>query len=61
MTKHRRLAATIGCLAALGCGSAVAFAATGATDIKVKDAPTLNAGQTAPFDAPGVKAAEATA
>ena len=56
MIKHRGLAATIGCLAALGCSSAVAVAADGPTDIKVQDAPTLNAGQTAPFDAPGVKA-----
>jgi hypothetical protein len=56
MIKHRRLAATVGCLAALGASSAVAVAADGPTDIKVQDAPTLDAGQTAPFDAAGVKA-----
>jgi len=53
--KHRRLIATLGCLAALG-GAGVAVAADGATDIKVTAAPTLSAGQTAPFDAAGVKA-----
>ena len=56
MIKHRRLAATIGCLAALGSSSAVAVAADAPTDIKVTDVPSLSAGQTAPFDAPGVKA-----
>ena len=55
MIKHRRLIATLGCLAALG-GAGVAVAADGATDIKVTAAPTLSAGQTAPFDAAGVKA-----
>jgi len=53
--KHRPLVATLGCLAALG-GAGVAVAADGATDIKVTTAPTLSAGQTAPFDAAGVKA-----
>jgi len=56
MTTHRNLAIVLGCLAALGCSSAVAVAADGPTDIKIQDAPTLRAGQTAPFDAPGVKA-----
>ena len=55
MIKHRRLVATLGCLAAVG-GAGVAAAADGATDIKVTAAPTLGAGQTAPFDAAGVKA-----
>ena len=55
MIKHRRLVAAIGCLAAVG-GAGVAVAADGATDIKVTAAPTLSAGQTAPFDAAGVKA-----
>ena len=55
MIKHRRLVATLGCLAAVG-GAAVAVAADGATDIKVTAAPTLTAGQAAPFDAAGVKA-----
>ena len=55
MIKHRRLAATLGCLAAVA-GAGVAVAADGATDIKVTAAPTLSAGQTAPFDAAGVKA-----
>ena len=55
MIKHRRLVATLGCLAAVG-GAGVAVAADGATDIKVTAAPTLSAGQTAPFDAAGVKA-----
>ena len=55
MIKHRRLAATLGCLAAVA-GAGVAVAADGATDIKVTAAPTLGAGQTAPFDAAGVKA-----
>jgi len=53
--KHRRLVATVGCLAAVGTAG-VAVAADGATDIKVAPAPTLAAGQTAPFDAAGVKA-----
>jgi hypothetical protein len=57
MIKHRRLIATAGCLAALGgAGATAAVAADGATDIKVQAAPTLTAGQQAPFDAPGVKA-----
>ena len=34
MIKHRRLVATLGCLAAVG-GAGVAVAADGATDIKV--------------------------
>ena len=55
MIKHRRLVATLGCLAAVG-GAGVAVAADGASDIKVSAAPTLSAGQTAPFDAAGVKA-----
>ena len=55
MIKHRRLVATLGCLAAVG-SAGVAVAADGATDIKVTPAPTLGAGQTAPFDAAGVKA-----
>ncbi len=55
MIKHRRLVAALGCLAAVG-GAGVAVAADGATDIKVTAAPTLGAGQTAPFDAAGVKA-----
>ena len=55
MIKHRRLVATVGCLAAVGTAG-VAVAADGATDIKVAPAPTLAAGQTAPFDAAGVKA-----
>jgi hypothetical protein len=55
--KHHRLIATIGCLVALGgAGATAAVAADGATDIKVQAAPTLNAGQQSPFDAPGVKA-----
>jgi hypothetical protein len=52
--KHRRLVAALGCLAAVG-GAGVAVAADGATEIKVTAAPTLGAGQTAPFDAAGVK------
>ena len=55
MIKHRRLVATLGCLAAVG-GAGVAVAADGATDIEVTAAPTLSAGQSAPFDAAGVKA-----
>jgi hypothetical protein len=55
MIKHRRLIATLGCLAALGSAGA-AVAADGATDIKVQAAPTLTAGRPAPFDAPGVRA-----
>jgi len=54
MIARIRLAATIGCLAALG-GSGVAVAADGPTQIAVSDAPSLRAGQTAPFDAPGVR------
>jgi hypothetical protein len=53
--KHRRLIATLGCLAAVG-SAGVAVAADGATDIKVTAAPTLTPGQNAPFDAAGVKA-----
>jgi hypothetical protein len=57
MLKHRRLFAAVGCLAAIGAaGAGAAVAADGATDIKVQAAPTLTAGQQAPFDAPGVKA-----
>jgi hypothetical protein len=55
MIKRTRLVATIGCLAALG-GSGVAMAADGPTQIAVSDAPTLTAGQVAPFDAAGVRA-----
>jgi hypothetical protein len=55
MFKHSRLIATVGCLAALG-GSGVALAADGPQQIPVSDAPSLRAGQTAPFDAPGVRA-----
>jgi hypothetical protein len=55
MIKHRRLIATLGCVTALGAGG-VAVAADGATDIKVTAAPTLSAGQQAPFDAAGVRA-----
>jgi hypothetical protein len=54
MITRIRLAATIGCLAALG-GSGVAVAADGPTQIAVSDAPSLRAGQTAPFDAAGVR------
>jgi hypothetical protein len=54
MITRTRLVATIGCLAALG-GSGVALAADGPTQIAVTDAPSLRAGQTAPFDAPGVR------
>ena len=50
MLKHRRLVAALGCLTAVG-GAGIAVAADGATDIKVTAAPTLSAGQTAPFDA----------
>jgi hypothetical protein len=57
MTKHLRLIATLGCVTALGAaGAGAAVAADGATDIKVSAAPTLSAGQTAPFDAAGVRA-----
>jgi hypothetical protein len=55
MIKHRRLIATLSCVTALGAAGA-AVAADGATDIKVTVAPTLTPGQTAPFDAAGVKA-----
>lgn len=55
MLKHRRLIAAIACVAAVA-GAGAAVAADGATEIKVQAAPTLTAGQTAPFDAAGVKA-----
>ena len=55
MIKHRRLVAALGYRTALGCAG-VAVAADGATEIKVSAAPTLTAGQPAPFDAPGVRA-----
>jgi hypothetical protein len=55
MIKHRRLIAILSCVTALGAAGA-AVAADGATDIKVTAAPTLTTGQTAPFDAPGVRA-----
>jgi hypothetical protein len=55
MLKHRRLIAILSCVTAIGAAGA-AVAADGATDIKVTAAPTLTTGQTAPFDAPGVKA-----
>jgi len=54
MITRTRLVATIGCLAALG-GSGVALAADGPTQIAVTDAPSLRAGRTAPFDAPGLR------
>jgi hypothetical protein len=54
MITRTRLVATLGCLAALG-GSGVAVAADGPTSIAVSDAPSLQAGQTAPFDAAGVR------
>jgi hypothetical protein len=57
MTKHRRLIAAAGCVAAVAAaGTGAAIAADGATQIQVQAAPTLAAGQTAPFDAPGVRA-----
>jgi hypothetical protein len=57
MTKHRRIAAAIGCLAVVGAaGTGAAVAADGATQIQVQAAAALGPGQTAPFDAPGVKA-----
>ncbi len=57
MTKHRRIAAAIGCVAAVAAaGTGAAIAADGATAIQVQAAATLGPGQTAPFDAPGVKA-----
>jgi hypothetical protein len=57
MTTHRRLAAALGCLAAVAAaGTGAAVAADGATQIEVRAAPTLGPGQTAPFDAAGVKA-----
>jgi hypothetical protein len=52
--EHRRLIAVLGCVTALGAAGA-AVAADGATDIKVSAAPTLSAGQRAPFDAAGVR------
>lgn len=54
MITHRRLIAILSCVTALGAAGA-AVAADGATDIKVTAAATLGPGQTAPFDAPGVK------
>jgi hypothetical protein len=57
MTKHRRIAATVGCLAAVAAaGTGAAIAADGATQIQVQPAATLSPGQTAPFDAAGVRA-----
>ena len=57
MTQHRRIAAALGCLAAVAAaGTGAAVAADGATQIQVQAAPALGPGQTAPFDAPGVKA-----
>ena len=56
MIKHRHLVAVLGCstaVAAAGTGAAVA--ADGPTNIKVSAAPTLGPGQSAPFDAPGVR------
>jgi hypothetical protein len=55
MTKHARLAAALACVAAVG-GAGPAVAADGPTQISVQAAPTLTAGQPAPFDAPGVRA-----
>jgi hypothetical protein len=54
MSKRTRLIATIGCVTALG-GAGVAMAADGPTQIAVSDAPAITAGQTAPFDAAGVR------
>jgi hypothetical protein len=47
--------AAITAVAALGC-SGVALAADGPTQISVETVPSLVAGQTSPFDAPGVRA-----
>jgi hypothetical protein len=55
MTHHRKAIAVLTSLAALG-GSGVALAADGPTTVTVQDAPTLTAGQSSPFDAPGVRA-----
>jgi hypothetical protein len=55
MFKRTRLIAAIGCVAALG-GAGAAMAADGPTQIAVADAPSITAGQTAPFDAAGVRA-----
>jgi hypothetical protein len=55
VVSHRHAIAAFACAAALGT-TGVAVAATGPTTITVTNAPTLKAGQTAPFDAPGVKA-----
>src|SRR3954468_9091487 len=56
MIKHRHLFAILGCATAVAAaGTGAAVAADGATDIKVTAVPTLTAGRTAPFDAPGVR------
>ena len=57
MIKHRRLIAILSGLAAVAAaGTGAAIAADGATQIQVQAVATLGPGQTAPFDAPGVKA-----
>src|SRR3954465_10810114 len=56
MIKHRHLFAIRGCATAVAAaGTRAAVAADGATDIKVTAVPTLTAGRTAPFDAPGAR------
>ena len=55
LARLARLAAAAACLAAVG-GAGTAVAADGPTQISVQAAPTLTAGQPAPFDAPGVRA-----
>jgi hypothetical protein len=55
MIKNRRLIAILGCVGALG-AAGVAVAADGATQIQVQSVATLGPGQSAPFDAPGVRA-----
>jgi hypothetical protein len=55
MIKSRPAVAALGCLAVLG-SEGTAVAADGPTTVKVQAAPTLAAGTTAPFDAPGVRA-----
>jgi len=54
MTKPTRFLAAVACVAAVG-GAGTAVAADGPTQIAVQAAPTLSAGQTAPFDAAGVR------
>ena len=56
MSNRALLSTGLGCVALVGGGAGLALAAQGDTQITVGAITTLNAGDRAPFDAPGVRA-----